>query len=134
MSGIHSASADRRADRVASKAIDILDLPRDAAFVVGGYALLGLADMALSSLSFVLGIREANPVLAWASVHHLFVLAKLLLTGLVASLLLWMYPRPHGRQVAWLAASLTAAVIGYHLWGLHIAHLGRSFCLIAPRH
>jgi len=87
--------------------------------VVGAYILLSLADMSLSSISFVLGVGEANPLLALAGRSDLFIPAKLLLTGFVAWLLIWLYPRPYVRQTAWFAVVLMAVVVAYHLWGLH---------------
>jgi len=87
--------------------------------VVGAYVLLSLAVMSRSSISFVLGIHEANPLLALADRSDLFVPAKLLLTGSVAWLLIRLYPRRYIRQTAWFAVALMTAVVAYHLWGLH---------------
>jgi len=87
--------------------------------LVGAYVLLSLADMTLSSISFVLGIGEANPLLALAGRASLFIPAKLLLTGLVVWLLIWLYPRRYARHTAWLAVMLMGGIVAYHLWGLH---------------
>jgi hypothetical protein len=89
------------------------------ALAVAAYVILSLADMALSSVSFVIGVGEANPLLAWAGRSHLFIPAKLLLTGLIAWLLVWLYPRRFAKYTAWLAVLLMATVVAYHLWGLH---------------
>ena len=82
------------------------------------YFVLGMADMGLSSTAFVLGIREANPFLAWLTEHGLFVPAKLALTAAVAGLIVWGYPRGRVRPVVWVALAAMAVVNVYHVWGL----------------
>jgi hypothetical protein len=86
--------------------------------VAGIYAVLDLADMGFSSVAFMLGIGEANPAVAWLAGRGLFVPAKIGLAGLAAALIVWVYPRPCGRRVAWAALLLRAAVDVYHVWGL----------------
>jgi hypothetical protein len=82
------------------------------------YAFLGVADMGLSSVAFVLGVREANPMLAWMAAHGLFVPAKLLLTGLIAALMVWVYAHGRARPIIWGAVLLMGVVDVYHIWGL----------------
>jgi hypothetical protein len=84
--------------------------------VAATYVLLSLTDMVFSSLAFTLGVPEGNPVMAWLCRHGLFMPAKLLLTGLVAGLMLKLYPRRQVRSVAWLAVAAMAGVVAYHIW------------------
>ncbi|MDH4180107.1 MAG: DUF5658 family protein [Armatimonadota bacterium] len=86
--------------------------------IAGLYALLSVADMGFSSAAFVLGIPEANPVIAWLIAHGLFVPAKLAFTAVAAALIAWLYHRGQVRPVAWAALVTMAAVDIYHVWGL----------------
>jgi hypothetical protein len=74
--------------------------------------------MGLSSVAFVLGVREANPLLAWLAAHGLFVPAKLIFTGLIAALMAWVYAHRRARPIIWAAVLLMGAVDVYHIWGL----------------
>lgn len=74
--------------------------------------------MGFSSAAFVLGIPEANPVIAWLIAHGLFVPAKLAFTAVAAALIAWLYHRGQVRPVAWAALVTMAAVDIYHVWGL----------------
>lgn len=82
------------------------------------YVILGLADMSLSSVALLVGVPEANPVLAWAAARGLFVPTKLLLTLAVGAGLARLWGLVPGRVAAWAALLAMAAVDGYHLWGL----------------
>jgi len=82
------------------------------------YAFLGVADMGLSSVAFVFGVREANPFLAWLAAHGLFVPGKLLLTGLIAVLMAWVYARGRARPIIWACVLVMGIVDVYHIWGL----------------
>ena len=84
------------------------------------YAGFSLTDMVLSLAAFSAGVPEGNPLLAWLMPSGLFVPMKLLLTALIACLIAHFYPRKHIQPAAWLALLLTAAVNGYHLWGLRM--------------
>jgi len=84
------------------------------------YVGLGLADMFFSLTAFVHGVPEANPIMAWLLVHGLFVPGKLLLTGVVGTLIAASYRMERARPVAWVALGLTAAVNVYHVWGLSV--------------
>jgi hypothetical protein len=88
------------------------------AFVAVGYVIFSLGDMTLSSIAFVIGVPEANPVLAALADWGLFVPVKVGLTVVVAGLIGWLYPRGQCRGVAWLAVLAMAGVNLYHLWGL----------------
>jgi len=86
--------------------------------IAGGYIILSLADMAMSSVAFVVGIPEVNPLLAWLAHHGLFVPGKILLTAVVGGLIAWLYPRKCGKAVGWVALMTMVGVNLYHLWGL----------------
>jgi hypothetical protein len=89
------------------------------ALTLGGWCFFSMTDMALSSVAFLLGVSEANPVLAWFASRGLFTPAKLVLTGLVVGLMALAYPHRPGRRVAWGVVLVMAGVTVYHLWGLH---------------
>lgn len=92
---------------------------RSGGMVVGAcYVMLGLADMALSSVAFIAGIPEVNPFLAWLAARGLFVPGKLLLTLAVGAAVAWLYSRRGGRAVGWVAVLTMLGVDVYHLWGL----------------
>jgi len=84
------------------------------------YAAFSLSDMLLSLGAFALGVSEANPVLAWLTERGLFVHAKVVLTGITAGLIAWLYPRGKARPLAWSAVLLSAGVNVYHVWGLSV--------------
>jgi len=84
------------------------------------YVAFSLSDMLLSLSAFTLGVPEANPLMAWLTERGLFVQGKVLLTGLTAGMIAWLYPRARGRPVAWSAVLLTAGVNVYHVWGLSL--------------
>ena len=48
----------------------------------------------------------------------LFIPGKVALTVLAAGLIARLYPRGHGRGVAWMALLATAGVNAYHVWAL----------------
>jgi len=82
------------------------------------YAVLSLTDMMFSSVAFVLGVPEANPVLGFLCRHGLFMPAKVLLTVVVVWLILWLYPRGQGRSAAWFGVAAMGGAVAYHVWGL----------------
>ncbi len=94
--------------------------PIGGLLIAGGYVILSLADMAMSSIAFVFGIPEVNPLLAWLAEHGLFIPGKILLTVVVGGLLAWLYPRKCGKAVGWAALMTMVGVNLYHLWGLRI--------------
>ena len=99
-------------------AVEIPERLSRGILIAGVYVLLSVADMGLSSAAFVMGIPEANPVLAWLIARSLFIPGKLVFTALVAALIGWNYHRGQVRPLAWVALLTMAAVDIYHLWGL----------------
>ena len=84
------------------------------------YALFGLADLAFTSIAFIVGIPEGNPVLAWFAQHHLFAPAKIALTA-VAAIMIGLYYRARPiRTIAWAGVGVMAALTAYHIWGLAV--------------
>lgn len=89
------------------------------------FFMLGTTDLLLSLIAFRLGVKEANPFLAWCLQHHVFLAAKLGLT-LISSWLIWLlYHYRAGRAVALAGITLMTGVVAYHSWGLGILLYGR---------
>ena len=82
------------------------------------YVAFSMTDLLLSHAAFVLGVAEANPVLAWVAAHGLFVPAKVLLTAVAAALIVVLHSRRRAQHISWLALMVMGAVNVYHLLGL----------------
>ncbi len=79
------------------------------------YVTLSMSDMVLSVVAFTHGVPEGNPAMAWLVARGLFIPGKVALTVLAACLIARLYPRGHGRGVAWTALLGMVATLLYLL-------------------
>lgn len=85
------------------------------------YAFLGMIDLVCTVLALAIGVKEANPILAWFHTHGLFLYAKLGATMLVVIIgqYLWHLKIVRGVLVGGNLIMLAIAAVHFDFWSQH---------------
>jgi len=79
------------------------------------YAVLGLLDFGFTLMSFQIGLKEANPVLAWYAERGLFEVAKIASTIVVILLGFFLWRILAVRSIIYGANLIMTGVLVYHI-------------------
>lgn len=92
-----------------------------------GYAALATLDLGFTLVALGIGVREANPFLAWCQQVGLFEVAKIATTLFVISIAFFLWRLPIARWTINIGNVLMGGVAAFHLmFGIEaIQRLGR---------